>query len=344
MADVPVIDIAPLLSGSPGCTEVADRLHGACRDVGFFYVVGHGVDPGLFERLDSLARRFFACPTADKERIAMSRGGTAWRGWFPVGGELTSGVPDHKEGMYFGSELPRADRRVRRGLPLHGPNLFPAFLPEMRPAVLEYMERLTAVGQAVLRGLGIGLGLGPEWFVQHLTADPLVLFRIFRYPPLPGRGEEWSVGEHTDYGLLTVLWQDEKGGLEVRTSDGWVDAPPVSSSLLCNLGDMMERLTRGFYRSTLHRVQHHGTGDRLSFPFFLDPSWEARIEPLSLRSQADDGAGSRWDGESVHRAIGTYGDYIVAKVARVFPDLAQSAAGLTRVRDASPTLPSHDES
>src|SRR6185369_9751420 len=101
----------------------------------------------------------------------------AWRGWFPLGGELTSGVPDAKEGLYFGAEEPADGRR------LHGPNLFPARPAALRPAVLAWIDAMTALGHRVMRLVAAGLGLEADWFDTHLTADPTVLFCIFHYPP-----------------------------------------------------------------------------------------------------------------------------------------------------------------
>src|SRR6202041_59751 len=98
-------------------TLLARAIDLACRESGFFYVVGHQVEPGLLAELDSLARQFFALPETEKAKIEMARAGRAWRGWFPVGAELTSGVPDVKEGIYFGSELGPDDRRVRAQIP-----------------------------------------------------------------------------------------------------------------------------------------------------------------------------------------------------------------------------------
>ena len=309
---VPVVDL-----GDPAAASEIDR---ACREVGFFYVRGHGVEPSLTAALDREARAFFAQPDAVKEQVAMRHAGRAWRGWFPLGGELTSGQPDMKEGIYFGAELP-ADHRDPR--PMHGPNLFPT--PALRAAVLEYMQAMTTLGQRILSSMAVGLGLPATWFVDHLTADPLVLFRIFRYPPAPS-GATWGVAEHTDYGLLTILGQDPTGGLEVRTASGWVDAPPRPDTFVCNIGDMLERLTGGRYRSTPHRVRNRGAGDRLSFPFFLDPAWDAVVDRLPIVDRPpDDSAAARWDQASVHGYVGTYGEYITAKVAKVFPSLAGPA-------------------
>ena len=259
-----------------------------------------------------------------RKRSPCRRPGAAWRGWFPLGGELTSGVPDEKEGLYFGSELSPEHPRVVAETPLHGANLFPDIPEDLRPAVLDYMQKMTGLGQSVLSGIALALGLSPSWFTENLTGDPLILFRIFRYPAMPRVGpERWSVGEHTDYGLLTILAQDESGGLQVETPRGWTDVEPRPGTLVCNLGDMLERLTGGRYRSTPHRVRNKGSGDRLSFPFFLDPSWDAMVKRIPIIERpVDYEAARRWDHTSVHGFEGTYGEYILTKVGRVFPDLA----------------------
>jgi isopenicillin N synthase-like dioxygenase len=326
-----VIDIAPLFE--PGATaarrQVAAAIAAACRSTGFFYVTGHGIPAALVQQLDTVSRRFFALPTEDKMELAMAKGGLAWRGWFPLGGELTSGKPDLKEGLYLGLELPRDDPRVVAGLPFHGPNLWPRALPELRDIVLDYMNATIAAARALMEGVALSLGLEAGYFEQHYTADPTVLFRIFHYPAtnaIDQAAERWGVGEHTDYGLLTLLLQDERGGLQVRSSEGWIDAPPLPGTLICNIGDMLDRLTGGLYRSTPHRVNNVSGQDRLSFPLFFDPNLAAAVRPLPQHAPrspemiaAD--RSRRWDDASVHIFDGTYGDYLMQKVGKVFPEL-----------------------
>jgi isopenicillin N synthase-like dioxygenase len=290
--------------------------------VGFFSVVGHGVDPSLAPRLDALAREFFARPDDEKAAVAMVHGGTAWRGWFPLHGELTSGTPDHKEGYYFGRELPPADARVRAGTPLHGPNLWPDVPAELRPTLLAYLDALEGLGQRLTAAISVALGLAPAALHDRWFHDPVLLLRLFRYPPAGPDAPARGVGEHTDYGFLTLLWQDTSGGLEVRSGDTWVEVPPDPDAFVCNLGDMLDRVTGGRYRSTPHRVRSPKTRDRISIPFFFDPDWDAVMEELPLPgSRPADDAGRRWDGASVHAFSGTYGEYLTAKVARVFPAL-----------------------
>src|SRR3546814_479868 len=185
---LPVIDVAALVGRGSGAERAiaARAIEAACRDSGFFYAAGHGVPASLLTRLDMLSRRFFALPYDTKMEISMAKGGPAWRGFFPVGDELTSGRPDLKEGLYFGTELPADHPRVRQGWPLHGANLWPAQLPELRPATLDYIAATTRAAHAIVAGIALSLGLEETYFADRYTADQTILFRIFPYPS-PGQ-------------------------------------------------------------------------------------------------------------------------------------------------------------
>ena len=322
MVELPVID----LHGTDH--EVATAIDAACRTHGFFLVTGHDVEPELVEGLDQLSRQFFELAEAEKAEIAMARGGLAWRGWFPVGGELTAGVPDRKEGIYFGSE------ETATGRALQGPNLFPGRPEALGPTVLAYLDALTALARRLVSAIEVGLGVAPG-SLTSLTADPLILFRIFRYPP-GGDPTRWGVGEHTDYGLLTILRQDDTGGLQVRTGVEWVDVPPVDGAFVCNIGDMLERATGGVYRSTPHRVRNDSDRSRVSMPFFFDPGWDARVRTLDVgrpmtSMPTGQGVPARWDGADPVLFDGTYGEYVLSKVAKVFPDLGGEVLGTERM-------------
>jgi isopenicillin N synthase-like dioxygenase len=322
--DIPVIDISALVSGNKDRREVAGRIGQACRDWGFFYIVGHGVDENLQRRLEEVSQQFFAQDLETKLEIKMSHGGRAWRGYFPVGGELTSGKPDLKEGIYFGAELEDDHPLVIAGTPLHGPNLFPVDMPQFRETVLAYLAALTTLGHSLMAGIALSLGLEESYFFDRYTSDPLILFRIFNYPPQPLNNESESnlgVGEHTDYGLLTILGQDMSGGLEIQIKSRWVAAPPIPNSFVCNIGDMLDRMTGGRYLSTPHRVRNLTRHNRLSFPFFFDPNFSAEVRPIQIDAKAKDNKEERWDRTSVHEFSGTYGDYLLNKVSKVFPEL-----------------------
>ena len=321
-AFLPIIDMAPLFTDSPVArADVARAIQSACRDSGFFYVSGHGVDPRCLDDLDAASRRFFALPDDSKMEIAMAEGGQAWRGFFPVGGELTSGRPDIKEGLYFGSELAPDHPRVKAGWPLHGANLWPKEVPELREAVAGYMAGVANAAAVLLEGIALSLDLDSDYFATNYTAEPTILFRIFHYPPVD-TADNWGVGEHTDYGLLTLLTQDENGGLQVKTPRGWIDAPPVPGTLVCNIGDMLDRLTGGWFRSTSHRVRNVSGASRLSFPLFYDPDFTAEMRPLPAQAAQPATRGeARWDGADLQAFEGTYGDYLIGKVGKVFPEL-----------------------
>jgi isopenicillin N synthase-like dioxygenase len=318
----PIVDVASLVGCSGPRALAAERIGVACREHGFFYAMGHGVPDALQSELERLSREFFARSSEEKREIRMSRGGRAWRGYFAVGEELTSGVPDLKEGLYFGAELDGDHPLVRTGTPMHGPNLFPSSVPRLRDAVLDYMAAMTRLGHALMEGVALSLGLEPDYFARRYTADPLVLFRVFHYPPnLSPAGERWGVGEHTDYGFLTILKQDDVGGLQVKCGADWIDAPPVPGTFVCNIGDMLDRLTGGLYHSTAHRVRNTSERGRLSFPFFFDPNYETVVRRLEGVTAPVEDRQDRWDGASVHEVAGTYGDHLLAKVAKVFPQL-----------------------
>lgn len=327
-SNLPVIDVTELIAGTAAQEDVARQIGAACRDMGFFYVTGHGIDERLQSDMEDLSKKFFAQDLEEKMRIQMKFGGRAWRGYFPVGGELTSGKPDMKEGIYFGAELSDNHPMVLAGAPVHGKNLFPA-IENFKETVLAYMDAQTRLGHALMRGIALSLQLPANYFELKYTADPLVLFRIFNYPYVSDQDSDspsWGVGEHTDYGVLTILKQDDAGGLEVKSTRGWIAAPPLKNTFVCNIGDMLDRMTRGLYRSTPHRVRNPAPRDRLSFPFFFDPNFNAKVEPIETIAigEFQDDRESRWDKASVHELSGTYGDYLLSKVSKVFPDLRKA--------------------
>lgn len=324
---LPIINISAL-TGDPNHPEdrrlVAEQIRNACCEVGFFYITDHGVPIELQNRLEALSREFFAEPLERKMAISMALGGRAWRGYFPVGDELTSGQPDWKEGVYFGAELSEDHPLVKAGTPMHGANLFPTNPPLFRETVLEYMAAMTDLGHTLMAGIALSLGLEESYFADRYTAEPLTLFRIFNYPS--GKETGWGVGEHTDYGLLTILKQDDSGGLQVKSKTGWPDsewiaAPPIENSFVCNIGDMLDRMTGGLYRSTPHRVRNTSSTNRLSFPFFFDPNFNAEVKAIQPKLPTQDDREYRWDHASVHDFSGTYGDYLLSKVSKVFPQL-----------------------
>jgi isopenicillin N synthase-like dioxygenase len=321
---IPIIDVSSLYGNDRAAKQtVAAELRRACTVYGFFYITGHGVELGLTERVDKLAREFFALPLEEKMEIAME--GPEWLGYFPMQGEKTSGKPDCKEGIWFGNELPPTDPRVLANYPSHGTNKYHGNPKEFRSTVTEYMKACSLAGRAVMEGIALSLGLDGDYFERNYTREACVQLGLMYYPPIKSKEEweeSWGVGSHTDYGLLTLLHQDYIGGLQIRTLSGtWIEAKPIPGTLICNIGDMLDRLTGGYYRSTLHRVKNSSGGpNRLSLPFFFDSNALAVIRSLPEHSNhvIIDDKESRWDNESVHEFQGTFGDYLKRKVSRIF--------------------------
>ncbi|EGG18616.1 oxidoreductase [Cavenderia fasciculata] len=327
---LPIIDLKSFKSGEDR-EKVAKEINDACKRHGFFYIAGHGIEEELIDRLDSVSRQFFALDEQEKLKIRMELGGSAWRGYFPLGGELTSNRPDWKEGLYFGTELQDTHPLVVSKTPVHGRNLFPdeSMVPTMSQIVLEYIEKVTQLGHVVMEAIALSLGVPSDYFYSLYTQDPLILFRIFNYRSqvIPdGMDVRWGVGEHTDYGLLTILYQDDIGGLQVKVGgEGWIKAPPIKNTFVCNIGDMLDRMTGGLYKSTPHRVALNTSGrHRLSFPLFFDPNFFTQVQPIDGISIGQDDSHQRWDKSNVHEFQGTYGDYLINKVSQVFPQLKQN--------------------
>lgn len=328
---IPVIDISPLFQSDISLKKVvADEIHKACRDVGFFYIKGHGVTEELQQQLFDISRKFFDLPVEEKLEINMDKGGRAWRGYFKVGDELTSGKPDKKEGLYLGEELEDDNIKVLSKLPMHGKNLWPENPKELKSIILQYFEAMKSLGHTLMSGIALSLNLPEEFFIANkYTDDPLCLFRLFNYPPPTEDEDTWGVGEHTDYGVLTILKQDSLGGLEVKNRNSqWIKAPSIENTFVINIGDMLEKMTKGLYRSTPHRVKNPAKINRMSFPFFFDPNFDSEVRPIPLDPELEELLKTlnvnekRWDDNNVHTFEGTYGNYVLGKVSKVFPQLA----------------------
>ncbi|XP_021968121.1 probable iron/ascorbate oxidoreductase DDB_G0283291 [Folsomia candida] len=340
---VPIVSVKTLLTGQatdPAVLETSKQLLTAAHEWGFIFIKDHGVPHEFLEELDKISRDFFALPMTAKMELKMLLGGKAWRGYFPPGGEQTSGIPDAKEGIYFGTELGPDHPRVKAGTPLHGKNLWPDHtVPKLRPIILEYLARLTILGHELMRGFAIGLELGEDYFKKSFGKNgPTILFRIFNYPK-SDQVDGWGVGEHTDYGFLTILKTDHHPGLQVLSPDQtWIDVPPIKDTFIVNLGDQLEIATQGFLRATPHRVKIQRSGDRLSWPFFFDPDWDVKMRAVAvdesrvLKEWIRNGGsknrkpGQRWDGMDLHQnpESVTYGEYLMNKVSKCFPELFSS--------------------
>ncbi|KAI8805137.1 2OG-Fe(II) oxygenase [Cladochytrium replicatum] len=316
MYEVPVID----LSGDPAV--VAQQLYKACTTWGAFVATNHGIDESIMNRVVNESRKFFELPEEEKEKLHI-RNGIAWRGYMPNGGEKTHGSTDNKEGLYVGPEHGPDHTRVKSSTPLYGPNQFPdAVLPNLRPAVLSYIEAGTGLGQRIMDLLSLSLGLSEDHIRAKFTPDPIALVRLFRYTPARSTS---SFGDHSDYGLWTLLLHTQPGLQFYNEKLGvWGTVPAIPGSIVCNVGDVLDRMTGGRFISPRHRVLNLTGSTWLSIPFVFDPSWDAIMGPLPLDNlpelSEDDktAAMARWDTTSIVSLEEPYSAFLAKKVSEGF--------------------------
>jgi isopenicillin N synthase-like dioxygenase len=286
---IPVIDITGLADGD---AAVVEAIGAACRSTGFFSVVGHGVDPSLRAAVFDQAHRFFALPPDAKAAVASAtEGPSANRGYDGLRSQRldAAAAPDLKESFMIGRELGPEHPLVQKGLPMHGPNRWPAELPGFREALTAYQDAAFGLAALLLRGIASSLGLEAGFFAPF-HREPILGLRLMRYPPRPAGlpADQFGAGAHTDWGGITVLAQDDVGSLQVRSPVGdWWDVPPDPDAFVINLGDLMGVWTNDRYRSTVHRVLG-GDRERYSVALFCDLDAEARIEVIPTCTSADD--------------------------------------------------------
>lgn len=285
---IPVIDLSQSFSSDlQDRKTVAWEVHKAARDTGFFYVSNHGVPEELLANQLECARRFFALPQSEKESIAVSQS-ACMRGYEPMSIQtLDDGSkPDFKEGFMAGVD---GSQSYVTGGAYDSLNQWPAADARMRSETEQYILALRELGKRLMSLLALSLELPEDHFADGL-GSPMLTTRLLHYPPQPqvGEGNQLGAGAHTDWGMLTMLLQDEVGGLEVRNADGeWIRAPHIPNTFVINLGDMVPFLTCGVYHSNMHRVLNASPGKhRYSVATFFDPNFNYRITPLeSLAAQ-----------------------------------------------------------
>ena len=273
---LPIIDMATYRAGDADAkarliAEIADES----RRLGFFYLINHGVPEALLADQLAWNRRFFELTQADKAGLDF-RNLPVRRGYEPTALQtLEAGrPPDQKEGFTIGREPDESEAPN----PFDGPNQWPGPRPGFDAAAFRrqteaYREAMTGLGQELCGLFAASLDLPEDYFAEAL-ARPSVVVRLLRYPPQPAdvSSDRLGCGAHTDWGLITILLQDDCGGLEIETEGRWLEASPVPGALIINLGDMVVRLTAGRYTSNLHRVLNKAPAcDRYSVATFFNP-------------------------------------------------------------------------
>jgi isopenicillin N synthase-like dioxygenase len=308
--EIPVIDVAGLSSGDPDATlRIGREMRRASETIGFFYVRNHGIAPALLERAFATSKRFFEVAPEQKREVGVNE---LHRGYIGLGGAKMVGEKktDLKESFVWGLELPPDDPDVAADKPLMGPNQWPGFAPELQRDLYGYFCAALDCGRRLMQGLAASLDR-PTGFFDKAFAKPLARAGTIYYPPqAPAMGEgQFGVAPHTDYGGLTLLAQDEVGGLQVRSKDGeWLTARPIPGTLVINVGDLLGRWTNDRFNSNAHRVVNTAARERQSIAVFFDPHFDTVIDPRDL---LDD------PGEARYPPV-TCGEYILDRFGKVF--------------------------
>jgi len=297
VSHIPVVDLAEARSADLEKRKaVAWAIHRACRETGFFYVSNHGVPRELIAAQFEFGRRLFALPLEQRMAIHMNKS-PAKHGYDPMASQTLDSQdpnaekapPDLKEGFYFGMDLPDEHPYAQKRLRCFGHNQWPAQIPGFREQMLAYQAAVRALANRLLSLIALSLELPEDHFVPYYDI-PNTQLGVIRYPPHPrnARENQLGAGAHTDWGTITVLAQDDLGGLEVRNVEGdWIRATPIPGTFVINLGDLMQRWTNNIYRSNMHRVKNNSSErDRFSVPYFHSPRPDARIECLPTCTDA----------------------------------------------------------
>ena len=288
---VPIIEVGPLFTDDErGARDVAAAMRKAAIETGFFYVRGHNVTAELMDATFLAAKYFFNLPEEVKRAITVTPT-SAHRGYVPFAQTKQPGVKraDLKESFNFAYPFAPGHPALASGCPLIGMNQWPAGEPQWRRVLERYYDSVFELGQRLLGGIALSLDMPRDFFRQRYRY-PLVRARLIHYPPQhenPSDGQ-FGAAAHTDYGTITVLWQDDVGGLQVRNRDGdWIDAPPIEGTFVINIGDMLERWSNNLFVSTPHRVVNASGRERYSIPVFYDPDYDVTVECLPNCSSND---------------------------------------------------------
>jgi len=284
LSEIPVLDFADLDRGQAARSQLFEAMHEACARVGFFYIQNHGVPVQAIDRIFAETHRFFALPEAERDALHLTD--SPWyRGYLPTGTPGANKVTRSNllEAYNLARDLGPDHPDVLTLKPLHGPNQWPAerSLPRFRQAALTYYGLMEALSQRVLGVLCGAMAIAPQsllpWFDNQLAQ-----LRLLYYPAQPVLDDPiLGVRAHHDTSFMTMLVQDDAGGLEVQGRDGeWLVVPPRPDMFVVNVGSYLECLSSGVYTAAKHRVVNRSGRRRYSVPFFFSPRFEVTVEPL----------------------------------------------------------------
>jgi len=322
---LPIVDISKFHGTDDQREEFLAELRDAAHNVGFFYVVGHGVPDSVTTGVMDAAHQFFALPLEDRLEIDNLKS-PQFRGYTRVGYEHTNGHPDRRDQLDVGVERevldlgPAAPAYWR----LIGPNQWPSAMPELKPAVLAWQAEAYRVSRDVLTALGVALGQPETYFDEWFDATSHSHLKVVRYPGRGDAPDEQGVGAHKDYGFLALVLQDELGGLKVEAKNGeWLDATPIPGAFVFNIGELLEIASRGYLRATVHRVTSpSGDVERYSVPFFLGPRLDTVMPQLVLPPELEAEA-SGMDDDPNNPLLANFGNNTLKGWLRAHPKVTE---------------------
>ncbi|VYT83370.1 isopenicillin N synthase family oxygenase [Metakosakonia massiliensis] len=279
---LPILDLARYFNPAER-DDFLQQLRVSARDIGFFYLINHGIEENLQRAVQQEARRFFALSDDQKQQVAMIHS-PHFRGYNRAASEITRGKPDWREQFDIGAERPELslaqdDPRWRR---LQGPNQWPDQQPALKETLLLWQKSMTEMALVLLRAFAEALRLPADAFDALYGEMPNEHIKLIRYPGQQDGAQ--GVGAHKDSGFLSFLLQDQQRGLQVEVApDRWIDAAPLPGSFVVNIGELLELATNGYLRATVHRVVSPPLGeDRLSIAFFLGAQLDAVVPVYAL--------------------------------------------------------------
>ena len=312
---IPAIDIAPLFGSDTAAQKAtAEELGRAARDVGFFYVVNHGIAEATQQALFDQTKRFFDLRLERKMDYYIGKSNNH-RGYVPAGEEAPDpSKADAKEAFDLSFELADDHPEVKAGTPMMGANVWPE-LDGFADDVYAYYRDVFDVGRALMRGFEQALGLETDALLGMVNEPPSQL-RLIHYPFDPDATDAQGIGAHTDYECFTLL-RPTAPGLEVMNGAGeWIDVPYREDALVVNIGDMLEIWTNGAFVATSHRVRKVKE-ERYSFPLFFAADYHAEVAPLHALLE---------DGETPKYEPLSAGDHLWAQTIQTFNYLKKRLA------------------
>ena len=280
-AGIPTVDLGGLYTHDPAAKKaVAAKIGAACDEIGFFYAVNHNVPVEVIDRTVAMADKFFSQPVSERLKVKADKNN---RGYREIGDVVhANGKPSARDNFDLGFPVADDDPEVLAGTPLYAPNKWPD-LPGFREALESYYGETYKLGMKILEGFALYLGKDEAFFRRHFT-KPVADMVINHYWGTAGLHiSDQASGPHTDHGIVTILWQDSLGGLEVMGKDGnWIAVTPLRGSYVINIGELMKRWTNGRFKATVHRVVHLQDKSRYSMPLFCNPDFRTIVDPRDL--------------------------------------------------------------